>query len=712
MHDQILNDHWQVRPLDSFRQGLYPHDDEDGWHAATIPAHWQQIPALAHHHGKVLYRCRFTRSERVPAMRHWLRFAGIFYHSRSYLNGVDLGAHEGYFIPYEVEVSDLLRRENTLLVEVDCPEERNKLGKTLITGVFSHWDCLDPHANPGGIWLPVTLHATGAVRLRHARLLTIACDQRFAQVRMDLDVDAATDGPLLLRVRFTPRTFDAPTQHFELRRQVRSGAQQLGGLIKLREPRLWWTHDLGRPDLYDVSIELVTEHGVSDRTTLAFGVRTFELRRWVAYLNGVRFLIKGNNYPPGDMRIATMTRERYDHDLQLARECHMNMLRVHAHVEHPHFYAAADAAGILLWQDFPLQWVYDRKVLPEARRQVEAMVRLLGTHPSIAVWCMHNESFLLEDTADERWMARLRSQWTALSFSWSRDILDAQLKSVAEHEDPTRPVVRSSGEFHIPYVREGTDSHAYFGWYRNHGTLEDAELMQRRFPGNLSFVTEFGTQSFPNLESCLAFMPDPLTEEAVHRLQMRHGLQGEIMANWIPWREATSLAEVVALSQDYQIFINRYYIDRLRDRKYRPTGGVIAFLFVDPYPAVLWSVLDYWRVPKRSYYALRTAFSPQYAYCIYMPRTYTIGEAVLLPLMVVNDARRAILGARLEARLRDPGGDLIAEARHTLDLPPDCLPMTVDQLRLTPTLRGRYALELALTGVDHDVHQIYEIAVV
>ena len=38
-----------------------------------------------------------------------------------------------------------------------------------------------------------------------------------------------------------------------------------------------------------------------------------------------------------------------------ARECHMNVLRVHAHVAHPALYAAADAQGLLLWQDFPLQ---------------------------------------------------------------------------------------------------------------------------------------------------------------------------------------------------------------------------------------------------------------------------------------------------------------------------------------------------------------------
>ncbi|NTU83625.1 MAG: glycoside hydrolase [Chloroflexales bacterium] len=711
MHYLTLDDHWQIRPLDDFRQGIYPRDEE-GWMPAHVPAHWQQLPGLEQHTGKAVYRCSFRLGDGGAAgERVWLRLNGAFYRSRPYLNGVDLGAHEGYFTPYEPEVTGLLQDTNTLLVEVDCPEERNKLGKTMVTGVFSHWDCLDPQANPGGIWLPVELHTSGPVRLQHARLLTVACDDHFAQVRFDLDLDAAAHGPVTLRLHFTPRTFEAAPQVFEQQRVLHRGHQEVGGLVKLRDPRLWWTHDIGRPDLYDVTVEVLCGGAISDQRAVTFGVRTFELRGWIAYLNGVRFLIKGNNYPPGDMRIATMTRERYDADLRLAREAHMNLLRVHAHVDHPLLYEAADVAGMLLWQDFPLQWVYDQQVLAQARRQARSMVRLLGSHPSVAIWCMHNEAFLIEDTADESFVARLRTQLTALGFSWNRDVMDTQLKAIAEQEDPTRPVIRSSGEFHIPYVREGTDGHAYFGWYSNHGTLEDAEMMQRRFPGNMSFMTEFGAQSFPNLESSRRFIPEPLTDEVVQALEARHGLQGEIMANWIPWREAGSLAEVVEVSQDYQIFINRYYIDRLRNRKYQPTGGIVAFLFVDPYPAVLWSVVDYWRVPKRSYHAMRLAFSPQYAYCLYAPRTYTVGEAITLPLSVVNDARRAILGARLEARLRDPAGTLLAEARHRVDLPADCLPIVVDRLRLTPTRPGRYALELALTGVDHEVRQVYEIEV-
>jgi beta-mannosidase len=707
-----LSDGWQIRPLDAFRQGLYPRSDE-GWLPAAVPAHWQQIPGLDRHAGKAVYRCHFADPRPAtppqPGARHWLRLNGVFYRSRPYLNGVDLGPHEGYFAPNEQEVTALLEAENRLLVEVDCPDERDKLGKTMITGVFSHWDCFDPLANPGGIWLPVELHASGPVRLRHARLLTTALDDRVAQVRFDLDLDAAESLEATVRLRFTPRTFAGESQVFEQRRALRRGPQELGGLVKLREPRRWWTHDLGRPDLYDVSVEILVGEALSDATTVTYGARTIELRDWIPHLNGVRFLAKGNNYPPGDMRIAAMTRERYNFDLQLARECHMNMLRVHAHVDHPLLYEAANEAGILLWQDFPLQWIYDRSVLPEARRQARQMARLLGGHPSVGVWCMHNEPVVVEDTADESLLSRLRTFRVAFGFGWNRDVLDAQLKQVVEREDPTRTVVRSSGELDIPYVRKGTDAHAYFGWYRNYGTLADAEAMRQRFPANLAFVTEFGAQSFPNLESSLRFMPERLGDDDVKHLVARHNLQADILSNWIPWRAAETLAEVVDLSQDYQIFINRYYIDRLRFHKYRPTGGIIAFLFVDPHPAVSWSVVDYWRVPKRSYHALQLALRPQYAFCLYAPRVYGLGEAVELPLYAVNDAPRSYRGALLEARLSDPAGATIAESRQRVDLPADCLPVTVDRLRLTPTKPGRYALTIALTGVDHEVRQIYEI---
>jgi beta-mannosidase len=290
-------------------------------------------------------------------------------------------------------------------------------------------------------------------------------------------------------------------------------------------------------------------------------------------------------------------------------------------------------------------------------------------------------------------------------------VLDAQLKHLAAHEDPQRPVVRSSGEFFVPYWKSGTDSHAYFGWYSSYGTLADAEKLREHLPRNLRFVTEFGAQSFPNVESCLKFMPANIDEIDFAHLAQRHSFQSEVMGKWIPWREAASLEELVEMTQDYQIFLNRYYIDRLRYHKYRPTGGIVPFIFLDPYPAVLWSIIDYWRVPKRSYYAMQMAFAPQYAFSLFMPRIYRLNEAIDLPLYVVNDAQHAVTDVHLATSLRNPSGSEIAQVQHTLTLEPDSLAQEIDRLRLTPTLRGSYTLHIELTGVEQETHQAYDIEV-
>ena len=378
---------------------------------------------------------------------------------------MDLGRHEGYFAAQEHEVTPWVAAENTLLVEVECPEERDKRGKRMIAGVFSHWDALDPATNPGGIWLPVELIATGPTRIKQLLLHTQTIGDATAELRYRVDLDAAVAGDATLRWTLTPKNFAGEIQVIEQRRALAAGQQELAGLLDVRDPQLWWTHDLGHPSCYTITLAVMQDGAVSDERAVTFGIRRFEMQKSIAYINGVRLFIKGNNYAPGDTRIATMTSERYTNDMRLVQECHMNMLRVHAHVDHPLFYEAANLAGILLWQDFPLQWLYRREVLPEARRQVGQMVRQLYNHPALAIWCMHNEPLYVVDTKDESWHTRLRTYASVLLWNWNRNVLDTQLKRLTEQADRTRPAVRSSGEYSVPGLREGTDAHFYYGWY-------------------------------------------------------------------------------------------------------------------------------------------------------------------------------------------------------------------------------------------------------
>lgn len=164
-----LDGEWELLPTPSFRGNYY---SDEKWLTIQVPSHWQQHPDLEFYAGKVVYRKRFNLKKQKDR-RYRLRLNGVFYFYIVYLNGFRLGENEGYFFPREFEITKQLKDQdvpNELLVEVDCPDEHNKSAKHLLTGVFSHWDCLDSKTNPGGIWQSVEIIESGPQYIREFRL--------------------------------------------------------------------------------------------------------------------------------------------------------------------------------------------------------------------------------------------------------------------------------------------------------------------------------------------------------------------------------------------------------------------------------------------------------------------------------------------------------------------------------------------------------------
>jgi beta-galactosidase/beta-glucuronidase len=113
-----LDGTWQLLPVEEFKDS-YP---EHGWLEMEVPSHWQQHETLESYAGKVVYRREFS-FRRAPGKRYRLRLNGVFYHCTVYLNDRRLGTNQGYFIPQEYEITGILKGKNTLLLEVDCPDE-------------------------------------------------------------------------------------------------------------------------------------------------------------------------------------------------------------------------------------------------------------------------------------------------------------------------------------------------------------------------------------------------------------------------------------------------------------------------------------------------------------------------------------------------------------------------------------------------------------
>jgi len=625
--------------------------DETGWEPITVPGHWRSTPAFAASDGPVLYRHRFAATPLADDRRRFLTFDGVFYYGDVWLDGAYLGATEGYFAPHSFEITDAARSgvaEHVLAVEVDCPKEGDRRAKRMVTGVFSHWDVLDPDWNPGGLWRPVRVVESGPVRLSVLRCLCTEATEDRGRLLLSLTVDAPA-GPIPVRLRARldgPGVAVAALQD----QTLAAGVNHLSWTVEVDHPPRWWPWRYGSQPLVDVTVDVEVDGVRSDGRQVRTAFREVRRDGWRFHINGERLFVMGSNQGPALMALGEADAADLSADVKRAIDANLDMIRIHGHVTRPEVYAAADEAGLLLWQDVPLQWGYARGARRPAAAQARALVDVLGHYPSVVVWCGHNEPYPGPPAEAQDKMAKWRNRAQLLLPSWNKDVLD---RSVARalRQDPTRPVVTHSGVPPGP-LRDGTDSHLYFGWYL--GTMGDMAGVLRRWPRLARFVSEFGAQAVP--ETADFMEPQRWPDLDWERLTERHNLQPQHFQRFAPPDEFATFDDWRAATQAYQAALIQLQAEDLRRLRYRPTGGFLQFCFADGHPGVTWSVLDHERRPKSGYAALASACRSVLP--MVDPRTGQVH--------VANEQRRPLPGAEMEVRVGETrwafGGDLAADS--------------------------------------------------
>ena len=702
---------WRAVVADEDVRRAYPSPDFDdrGWDDIEVPGHWRSSPAFAEADGPVLHRRRFDADAPAEGRRSWLTFDGLFYQGDVWLDGSYLGDTEGYFFPHTFEVTDALRSqsEHVLALELTCAPQRDKTAKRNITGVFQHWDCLDPTWNPGGIWRPVGLTETGPVRIAWLRTLCAEAGGERAVVRFRAVLDAAEATTVCIRTTL------GGTDH-ELTQPVAAGENRVLWTVVVDQPELWWPHALGEQPLHDVTVtvslpEAGLDDPVSDRRRFRTGLRQVRMKNWICSVNGERLFLKGSNQGPTAMRLAEAAADDFERDVVLAKDAGLDLLRVHGHVSRPELYDAADRHGLLLWQDFPLQWGYARGIRKQAARQAREMVDLLAHHPSIAVWCAHNEPVAIDvEPGVKVDAARLRMKYLGLQQvpTWNKTVLDSSVRRAIDKADGTRPVVAHSGV--MPHVGSGgTDSHLYFGWY--HGDERDLPGFLAAWPRMARFVSEFGTQAVP--ETADFMEPERWPDLDWERLGRRHALQkGLFRKHGLGPEEFGTFEEWQRATQAYQATVVRHHVEHLRRLKYRPTGGFCQFSFADGHPAVTWSVLDHERVRKVGYEALAAACAPVIVTADRPAAAYAPGDAVALDVHVVSDLRTGVADAKVTATLRWEGGS--ASWSWQGDIGPDACERVGMVRAVVPDAAGPLVLDLSLDSPDVKAANRYESLIV
>jgi beta-mannosidase len=598
-----------------------------------VPSNWH-LAGLPNYAGTVYFRRRFPfdPASLAGACRALLRFHGVDYRAEVWLNGVRLGQHEGYFAPFSFDATSNIQADNELLVRVDAPYEAPgdwPHQKRLIKGIFQHHDCRPAAWDPergqeqgtGGIWNRVELETVPASYLTRIRVDARPPEQEGQPAPLRLLVRCASVAqPTVAQLRVSVRlagesnaawteigseTLDLPVPNELTRDYV------------LPEPRLWWSWDQGQPSLYSLRVELEPEAGETDALETEFGIRELRIAddtTW--WLNGRRIFPRGTNLIPTQW-LAMYDQAAIDRDVQLLRRANVNAVRVHAHVNRDELYRACDHAGLLVWQDFALQWSYQETPAfqAEACRQIAELAEHLGSHPSIVVWCCHNEP------------------------SFNRQTLDPLLAEAVRAVDSSRHVEEAS-DFH---------THPYPGWY-----WSSVDEFRAR-PGG-PFVSEFGAQALPERAALEAMFSAQELWPPDWAAWSYRDFQYDQTVNVAGLEPGDDLDDWIRRSQAYQARLLRVAIESYRRAKYRPISGLFQFMFVDCWDAITWSVLDYQRRPKIGYHALRQAYQPLLP-SIDLRREHALpGGQIQAGFWLVNDRPRAFADLSLRFGLRDAAG--------------------------------------------------------
>ncbi len=627
------------------------------------------------------YRCSFpapTLLEPEDDRQFVLVFAGLATVADVWLNGQHILHSDNMFRAYEVDVTALLQRNNTLAIRflsLDAllaqkrprPRWRTQLidsqqlrwFRTTLLGRIPGWSSSQ---HPVGPWQ--------AVRLEERRRLSV---QR-------VDLRATLEGKRgALSVSVTARRIgeQKPEQvalvldglYFPLAiEQQLDGSLLFRGEASLADVRAWWPYTHGEQPLYPVEIVIQYAEGrveldcgcvafrrieLLDETGADFGLR----------VNGVPIFCRGACWTPLNVTTLVGTESEYRDSLLLAKRAGMNMLRVGGTMvyETDAFYDLCDQLGILIWQDFMFANmdypIMHEEFLTTVHEECEQVLQRLQGHPCLAVLCGNSEV--------EQQVAML-----GLSPEIGRsDYFSKVLPSLcrAYIDVPYWPSTPSGGV--LPFqANVGTAHYQSVGAYLK--PLEDARRSEVRF------ATE-----------CLAFAHVP--EDRTIDLFMKPGEQPVHHPQW-----KSRVPRDNAVGWDFED-VRDYYLERLFSvepmklrysdmqrylalsrvvsgeviasvlAEWRRAGstchGALLWFYRDLLPGAGWGVLDATGYPKAAYYYLRRVSQPQA--CFFTDES---GNGLLLH--VVNDTQ-LVLSSEVQIALYHASGALMETRTKAISVP-------------------------------------------
>jgi beta-mannosidase len=411
---------------------------------------------------------------------------------------------------------------------------------------------------------------------------------------------------------------------FDMNVNLQSGSNSIKLAIEIKDPKLWWTHNLGEQNLYNYAFKLTNSKRFVDSASVTFGLRTIELMQekdsigqsFYFKLNGVPIFAKGANYIPEDNFLPRVNLAKTKELIKNAKASNINMLRVWGGGVYGSndFYKLCNQNGILVWQDFMFacaMYPANNEFLANVSAEINDQIVRLRNNPCLAIWCGNNE-------IDEGWK----------NWGWQKQFnySTADSTKIAEQYKNLFEIVIKNAVYHLDNSRSYWPSSPSIGWGRKESLtqgdahywgvwwgMEPFKMYQNKVG---RFMSEYGFQGMPSVQ----------TFKNMGALQLKDGenvLDSTVLKTH--QKHPTGYKTIQTyMERDYlapKTFENYVYVSQLLQAEGMKTAieahrrampycmGSLYWQLNDCWPVTSWSSVDYNGDWKALHYQVKQSFS-------------------------------------------------------------------------------------------------------
>jgi len=484
-----------------------------------VPSSYNDItqdPKIRDHIGMVWYETEFFIPESWLGKRIFVRIGSASHTAIAFINGNKVVEHKGGFLPFEAEITDLVRfgGENRITVMVDNrltwdilpPGEVRYIKDEMHPEGYETQEYFFDFFNYSGIHRLVKIYA---VPQGYIRDITVRTGIREKQGIIEYEIDYCGTGEIDVSIA------DKDGKKV-------GGAKGEKGTIIIDDAKFW---EPGNPYLYSLKVKTFMDGKLEDSYTLPVGIREIRVDGKRFLINGKPFYFKGfGKHEDADIRGKGLDQVINIKDFNLLKWIGANSFRTSHYPYSEEILYLADIYGIAVIEEAPAvgmnAFMGRMKIFAEERvgtktlehhlRVMEELIARDKNHPCIVMWSVANEPASFEEASGE------------------------YFKKVIERTrelDPTRPVtlVESSG-YRETKAGDYVDVlcvNRYYSWYTDSGNLDVIEYQlekelngwYERFKKPI-ILSEFGADSIVGFHSDPPMMfTEEYQKEMIERFQ-------------------------------------------------------------------------------------------------------------------------------------------------------------------------------------------------